>query len=665
MARYGIVIAMGFLCTPLVTLGAAKQASNPSPYHPPPGVYRTSWVGNSFGGNGGPNGFGYWVQEGVSKLVVSPDGTAFCGVEYDEAGRCVGLYKEGHVNRVLLQERGPETAWGFGTANKALAVWRDTIYVGNLGKKLLRFHWQPGDINSAKFVGEVDMRAQAVGMAANKSYVVVAYPDGIEVRQADNLQVLRYLPLPNTKDVALAPNNTLWALTEDRVVHLDLQGKSLPQTLIGFENPTAIALSNQNPNILLVCDDGPRQQVLLYDLRPKPHLLRVFGRKGGLMSGVPGQVEPDKLFGLRGAGMDAKGDLFVAMSFGYGPNGHCVLRCFSPQGKLLWQVMGLSFVDTFGFDPHSDGTVVYSRDAVFHLDLKKQKPGSEWSLQAVTVPYPKDVSSDRVRYGASAIVRDLQGRRVLYLIGQYAGGFQLFTFSPKEGFIAHPCGHIGRDDSWAWYVDPQGDIWNGDGLNRTILCYRFEGWDAKGDPIYDWKHPQAWPWPNDFELIRRIIYVPSTDTLYLFGYLKGQTIDSWGVIGHTARRYDGWRTGNPTVAWTLPNLPVNPHGNDQGQPLTPQAVDLAGDYLFIGMVKPEDNIVYTHIFRAKDGAYVGSFEPGPAVGEGVGWQDMPYSLQAFQRRDGEYMVLVEEDWRGKNLLYRWWPNGTGLSANAK
>jgi hypothetical protein len=34
---------------------------------------------------------------------------------------------------------------------------------------------------------------------------------------------------------------------------------------------------------------------------------------------------------------------------------------------------------------------------------------------------------------------------------------------------------------------------------------------------------------------------------------------------------------------------------------------------------------------------------------------MPYSVQALMRNNGEYLVLVEEDWRGKNLLYRWRP----------
>jgi hypothetical protein len=73
------------------------------------------------------------------------------------------------------------------------------------------------------------------------------------------------------------------------------------------------------------------------------------------------------------------------------------------------------------------------------------------------------------------------------------------------------------------------------------------------------------------------------------------------------------------------------------------------------MVKPDDGVQYTHVLRLSNGRYVGSLAPGPEVGSSAGWQDMPYSVQALKRKNGEYLVLVEEDWRGKNLLYRWRP----------
>ena len=126
--------------------------------------HATSWVGNSFGGDGGGNGEGYWVQNGADEIEVTPDGTVFAGVSWDEAGRCAGLYKDGRVNRVLLKEhdgKGKETAWGWGTANNAVAVNGEHLYLANTGKKLLRFRWTHGELDSARFVDEVDIGSEA------------------------------------------------------------------------------------------------------------------------------------------------------------------------------------------------------------------------------------------------------------------------------------------------------------------------------------------------------------------------------------------------------------------------------------------------------------------------------------------------------------------------
>lgn len=622
---------------------------------PPPGSYRTSWVGNTFGGNGGPNGFGSWVQGGVGKLVVTPDGTAVCGVSYDEAGRCIGLYKNGQVNRVLLQEHGVqgESAWGWGTANNGVAADGPYLYLANVGKKLLRFRWTPGDLDSAQYVDEVDMRANATGLTARRGRIAVCDATGIELRDAADLHVTGGFALAGAKDAVFASDGSLWVLTDTTVRHVAADGHDLGGLLTGLQDPTAVAWDNHDR--LIVCDNGPRQQVLFYDVSGTPRLVSTFGEKGGLSSGIPGQVAPRKLFGLRGAGTDAQGNLYVAMSLSGGTGGGCFLRSFTPAGALRWEVQGAAFVDTFGFDPDSDGSVVYSRYARFDLDFNKPRAGSEWRLSAITLPYPAPASDTRMTPDKSVIVRRLQGRRLLYMIGQYGGGYHLYAFDSAQGNLAQEAGNIGGKDTWAWDVDSRGDIWNGDALGKTIRRYAFGGWTPDGKPKYDWDHPQTWSWPSDFALVRRIHYTPETDTLYLFGYLNGQNIESWGVAGRAARRYDGWIKGAQSVRWTIPELPLNPTGSDDHKPLTPNGVEVCGDYLFVGMVKPEDNKVYVHILRLSDGQYIGSLAPGPEVGEGVGWEDMPYATSVIKRRSGEYLILVEEDWRSKNLLYYWKP----------
>ncbi len=300
-------------------------------------------------------------------------------------------------------------------------------------------------------------------------------------------------------------------------------------------------------------------------------------------------------------------------------------------------------MDTFGFDPESDGGLVYSRTALFDLDLSQTKPGAEWRQRATTLDAVRSPKDPRADSAMTIYMRHLQGRGLLYGIGQYGGGYRLFTFDGPRSYLAHPAGFItAPGETWAWDLSTRGDIWHGDAPGKTIRCFHFKGWSGDNLPEYDTNRFESWPWPKDFELVRRLIYDETADSLYLSGYLKGETIDSWGVVGKTLRRYDGWSTGSRKIRWTI-KLPLNPNSEGPGKPLSPESLSLAGDYLFVGMVKPDDGKQHVHILAKSDGHYVGSFVPGPEVGGNAGWEDMPYAVNAFKRKNGEYLVLVEED----------------------
>jgi hypothetical protein len=659
----GSIAAVHLAVAAIAAVAAEKPAVRAfTDVKPPPGVYRTSWVGNTFGGNGGPNGEGYWVQNGAAAIAVTPDGTVIAGLEWDEAGRCAGLYKDGHVNRVLLQAKGdslPDSAWGWGTGNNALAAVGDQILIASTGKKLLRFRWKIGDLNSAAFVEAVDMPDKAVGLAARGELVVAVYSDRVELRKLKDLSVLDEWDLKGARDAAIADDGSLWVLTEGAVRHRAADGRDLGVVLPDLQKPSSVGFDPRGR--LVVTDDGPRQQVLIYDVSGKPTLMNAFGEKGGLLSGVSGEVAPKKLFALRGAGFDAEGNLYVGMSFGNGPAGNLIIRSFAPDGALRWEVISTAFVDGFGFDPTSDGAVIFSRTAMFDLDLTKTEPGSEWKLKAITLDHINRADDPRLKYGGSMFVRRPQGRRVLYSIGQYAGGYRIYVTGEND-FTAREVDRIvpkkDEGEQWAWDVDESGAIWHGDAPGKRIRRYPFQAW-REGKPVYDWNKPQSWPWPEGWDAVRRVRYDEATDSLYLSGYLKGERIETWGVVGNTVRRYDDWVKGTPSLRWTI----QTPHdGNTDAKegPLSPSSMAAAGDYLFFGMVKPTNKRMYVHIYKNTDGAYAGSFEPGRAVVDnlpGVGWLDMPYAMQALKRKNGEYLLLVEEDWRGKNLLYRWMPEG--------
>ncbi len=647
-----LLAGLGIVCA-LATGTAYAQTTTPG--SKPPGSYTTSWIGNSFGGGGGDNGFGEWVQDGADEIKVAPDGTVFAGVGWDEAGRCVGLYKDGKVNRILLQggKDVAETAWGWGTGNNALAVYGDAIYIANGGKKLLRFRWKPGDLNSGQYQDSVAMRDEAIGMTADREKIVVVYKDAIETRRASDLTVTGSFAMKDAHDVVLVPDGSVWVLAGGRVRHLSAAGAVLSGTVSGLQNPSAISLDNRGR--LLICDNGPRQQVLSFDVSSSPpRQVAAFGKPGGLLAGTPGQVEPQKLFALRGAGTDVQGNLYVGMSYGNGPNGNFVLRSFAPKGTMRLELYATAFVDTLGFDPMSDGATVYSRTARFDLDLKQSEPGHEAKLRSFTLDPVLAPNDDRARFGCTTIVRQLNGRRLLYCIGQYAGGYRLYTFD--KGDIAVQVDKVGTSDQWAWDVAPNGDIWHGDAPGKTIRRYAFRGWRPDGKPNYDWNKPQSWQWPEGWDLVRRIKYDPAADTLYIIGYLTGQRVETWGVIGATARRYDGWLAGKKQLQWTNSELPRDGNTDVKEGPLTAQSLDIAGDYLFLGMVKSTGGKQLIHIMRAADGHYVGALSPTGKVGNQQGWLDMPYAVQALKRKNGEYLILVEEDFRAKNLLYRWLPD---------
>ena len=67
----------------------------------------------------------------------------------------------------------------------------------------------------------------------------------------------------------------------------------------------------------------------------------------------------------------------------------------------------------------------------------------------------------------------------------------------------------------------------------------------------------------------------------------------------------------------------------------------------------ESRSARVHVYDAGTGAKLGEMTPGPEVGKESGWVDFPDAIRAHRRSNGEYLVLVEEDAKGKIIVYRW------------
>jgi hypothetical protein len=443
--------------------------------------------------------------------------------------------------------------------------------------------------------------------------------------------------------------------------------------------PTALALANSGQ--LMVADSltGPRQQVLFYDVADPDHprLTRVFGERGGIGSGTPGEVTPTKFWGIRGMGMDAAGNLYVAMS-----EMGTVLRKFSPDGKMLWQLYGLCFVDLACADPSTDGRDVWGVQEHYVMDYSKPA-GREANWVGYSLDrhrYPDDprglmfVKQQGEHGLTSPQIVYLKGKRFLFVGGMFASNFiDIFRY---DGEIAVPSGLIlqwgndlyNTDLKWPPNKPPGTSIWrdtNGDGdyeasefaantdrvqpgpfwvdnkgniwMAYGFFRYDFQGLDAKGNPIYRGDKITVLDKPQGVNKVARVVYLDDSDTLVVAD--EGSDMRHIGKVFICPRYLAGNRQ---TVSF------ASGAGSEAG------CVAAAGDYVFTGGWKARCRI---WVNRLSDGAELGAFDPGPTVGgvENTGWMDILTGISAFQRSNGEYLVFVEEDYKAKVLLYRWKP----------
>jgi hypothetical protein len=207
--------------------------------------------------------------------------------------------------------------------------------------------------------------------------------------------------------------------------------------------------------------------------------------------------------------------------------------------------------------------------------------------------------------------------------------------------------------SQGWWADTQGNVW----LATEAKGLRFfpsQGLDAKGTPVWSYDTMQTFPHPAEFKQVKRLRYLPESDTLFLAGTTDAHKNQHWKPNGPVLARYDGWLKGERKLRWTL----VAPYssGSSGHSSCEPMGFDVAGDFIFVPYTgaSKADRVQHgrVEIFRALDGTSVGHLEPSEEVGE-VGLQDIRECLVAHRRADGEFIVFLEDDYKSKVVMYRW------------
>lgn len=555
--------------------------------------YQVSWLGNSFSGASNQ-----WIQNFFIHMNTRPDGTCHTWSHWDEGGKKFGVYRDGQV------------------------------------------------------VGNQDVHANSLE---------VTDPHG----HLWKIKVLWVDPKHNEYD--FAPEG----ITRDGMVVV------FPELF----QPTALAWSPDDTLAVADSGSGPRQQILFYNVQDPEHprLVRAFGDYGGIRSGTPGEVTPTKFWGIRGVGIDAQTNIYVAQS-----EMGSVLRKFTPKGELVWELYDHFFVDVACADPLTDGNDIWGVQEHYHLiDVP--------SAGAAKIPSGKWVgySLDRHRYPndprgltfvkqqgehgiTSPQVVYIEGKRFLFAGGMFASNFiNIFRF---EGEIAIPSALVmqwsgplfNTDLKWPpfrpegpfiwrdlngdgdyqteefapnsprvhpgpFWVDQKGNIWMAYGLFR----YDFQGLDARGNPIYQADKITVMEPPKGVSKVARVYYDSDRDLL---------------VVADEAEDMRHIRNISVCPKYLAGNRETVAFRSGAGPESACLAV--AGDYAFTGGWKERGRI---WINRLSDGNAVGVLEPGPTVGgvEATGWVDLLTGITAYQRKNGEYLIFVEEDYRGKVLLYRW------------
>jgi hypothetical protein len=393
-------------------------------------------------------------------------------------------------------------------------------------------------------------------------------------------------------------------------------------------------------------------------------------------------------------GMDGEGNLYVN-SRASGTD----LRKFSPSGALMWRVLGTIFLDTGAADPRSDGRDVYSVRDHFTLDYSKSN-GREWALASHSIDRFESPNDPRLSEawlkGALAVhsVQWIAGRKFLFITNQAGSTLQIYKFegevarpsvifgaNPLQGWVptqpargryiwrdkngdgefqADEFDGDGQSDEYAvgWDVDSQGNIWHsrefwpevvGDPVG-AIRRFPFQGLDAHGNPIYSYATVVSFPAPSPFKVVTRVKYVQEGDVLYLSGYTdqKPGGDDPLRLrVGTEMARYDNWSKGNRTARWRTA-LPYEPSNHK-----VINAIDVVGERVFAGFLAGGANDQETiRVYDTETGLPVGSLRPGPEIGGMANWIDMAYGIRAFRRSNGEYVVLVEDVYYGKTIIYR-------------
>ena len=497
----------------IAIMAATVELNDPAPQAVTvPGTYTTTWVGNSVA-----RGMRH-IQQGIDGLAVTPDGTVYTNVAWDE-----GTYNVTQFNSAgrLITDAGHTAGWGFGggggvTANSHYLF--ITQKVGNEGGHLTDpGTWPPagktwfgigrrlrsditraapfpgakggaGDTAAREFlpVDEVPdgKAADLAGLAATDSKLYVADPFNNRIRvysTADMSLVTDWTGVPRIGHLAVDSAGDVWAIQSagdgegPKVLEFSPDGNQ--RAVISFAEkckPIDIAIDARGD--VLVADAGTDENIKTYDpLRLDETPTRPITTFGSHIDSGPGnrrgELLPGKFLGITGVGVDSEGNIYVSSSpdaVAYHSGHHQdMLEKYSASGDRQWIRFGMQWLDMVSMDPGSPEDV-YGSDVHYRMNWDRTVPGSEWSALGITtdpLDFPRDF---RTGNALQPLLRRLNGNRLyMFASDQYANGIFIYRFDPAAfGEVAIPSASLTKRTAVAPHAPGGESIWrdaNGNG----------------------------------------------------------------------------------------------------------------------------------------------------------------------------------------------------------
>lgn len=249
--RVGLVLTL----TCLLSLAAALSPAHPEPDKGRRLEYTPSWLGNTLPGSNG------WVLQAVDDIFVTPDGTVYTNVRWDEHGGNVTAFKGG---RFVAEARVGNHGGGFTITANADHV----FFAGNRHRQ-----GQPGidrrdraDIFDKSKNRHVDCGV-VHGLVVSADKVFASAPAENRIKVFDlNLAFVTQWSAEDPDELAADPEGNVWVIQRSlrTIGCYDAQGHRLPREirLSAEVIPTDICFDKQGR--LLVADEGVRQQIHIY-----------------------------------------------------------------------------------------------------------------------------------------------------------------------------------------------------------------------------------------------------------------------------------------------------------------------------------------------------------------------------------------------------------------